>query len=122
MINLTKINGETVNDVTFADIKAAFLELYRSHGRITLMNDSELALEIYQNTVVLQDYGHFKYDGPGGPGELLTIRVEEGSLLPVLEEAVELLDGYEIKKLIQLLNSLPRHINADNSFLLEEGS
>ena len=86
------------------------------------MNDSELALEIYQNTIVLQDYGHFKYDGPGGPGELLMVRIEEGSLLPFLEEAVNLLDGYEIKKLTQLLNSLPKHINPDNSSLFEEGS
>ncbi len=71
------------------------------------MNDSELALDIYQNTVILQDYGRFKYDGPDGPGELLSVGYKEGSIFYKIEEVTNLLEDDEREKLMELLKSLP---------------
>ena len=75
---------------------------------VSLQNESELAMEIYPRTIILQDYGRFGYDGPGGPGELLRVRYKEGSLVTVIEEAVNLLADDEREKLIKLLKTLPK--------------
>ncbi|MDP2873889.1 MAG: hypothetical protein Q8N84_01160 [bacterium] len=114
MIYLTNRKGEDTENPTITDIQKAFNDLLISkdtknvgENHISLVNDSELALEIYQATVVLQDYG-CGYDGPGGPGELLRVRYKEGSLFYKIDEAVRLLENEEREKLIKLLKSLPK--------------
>ena len=118
MIYLEDTNRKVIENATLMDIQKAFNNLYvlikatdsvpAKSNYISLMNDSELALEIYQKTVVLQDYGRFSYDGPGGPGEIVRVRVEEGGLFSKLEEAIDLLDNDEVEKLVNVLKSLPK--------------
>ena len=120
MICLEDTSKKSIEDATLVDIQKAFNKLYvlikttdpapigTKSNFISLMNDSELALDIYQKTVVLQDYGRFSYDGPGGPGKIVRVRVEEGSLFSKLEEVVDLLDNDEVEKLVNVLKSLPK--------------
>ena len=94
------------------DIQKALNKLFTSkhiaHSKVELTNESELALEIYYNTVVLQDYGNSTYDGPGGPGEKLCIRVNVKHLFYNAEKIMNLLDNYQEEKLIKFLNTLPK--------------
>lgn len=115
MIYLKNRKREGIGDPTITDIQKSLNDLFISkdiknvkENYVSLMNDSELALEIYQNTVVLQDYGRWGYDGPGGPGELLRVRYKEGSIFYKIEEAVRLLENEEREKLIELLKLLPK--------------
>lgn len=114
MITLTDRKGKNVENPTITDIQKALNDLHLSkdikdvkENYVSLVNDSELDLEIYQQTVILQDWSR-SYDGPGGPGELLRVRYKEGSLFNKIEEVVNLLDGEEREKLIKLLKSLPK--------------
>jgi len=108
---LTKIDGSTIEDPSSPQIKQAYLELFRQQGgsgRISLFTLEELELTIYQQTIVLQDYGNYHYDGPGGPGELLMIRFKESTILPILEKIVDLMgDPGNTDELIKLLRTLP---------------
>ena len=117
MIHMTDTNNKDTENVTLTNVQRAFNTLFLAKSNdpkpiqknhISLINDSELGLEIYQRTIILQDYGNFSDDGPGGPGEILRIRVKKGSLFPILKEVVDLLDGYEVKKLVKILKSLPK--------------
>ena len=115
MLSLENINGESIENATLQDIKKALLALFmkksgegKSH-KVTIWNDyEEISLEVYENTLILQDWGHFRYDGPGGAGELLRIRVKEGSISYIIDEVVNLFGEYKLKELIKLLKSLPK--------------
>lgn len=81
MITLSDRNCKDVENPTINDIQKALNDLYLSKSvknvleyYVSLINLDELDMEIYQQTIVLQDYGRVSYDGPGGPGELLRIR------------------------------------------------
>ncbi|HSX48737.1 MAG TPA: hypothetical protein VLE44_00580 [Candidatus Saccharimonadales bacterium] len=115
MITLTDRKGKEIENPTITDIQKALNDLYLSkdvknvmENYVSLINSDELDLEIYQQTIVLQDWGRTGYDGPGGPSELLRIRYKEGSLSNKIEEAINLLDGEEREKLIELLKFLPK--------------
>jgi len=115
MITLTDRKGKEIENPTITDIQKALNDLYLSKdvtnvvkNYVSLINSDELDLEIYQQTIVLQDWGRTGYDGPGGPGELLRIRYKEGSLFDEIEKAVNHLDEEEREKLIELLKSLPK--------------
>ncbi len=118
MIYLENMTGKEIKDATIVDIKKALFALFmRKSGegprdtnwKIIITNIyEEVYLEVYHRTIILQDLGNFKYDGPGGPGELLRIRVKEGSLSYVIEDVVNLLENYKLKKLIKVLKSLPK--------------
>jgi len=115
MITLTDRKGKEIENPAITDIQKALNDLFLSkdiknvkENYVSLMNDSELALDIYQSTIILQDYGRFKYDGPDGPGELLSVRYKEGSIFYKIEEVTNLLEGDEREKLIELLKSLPK--------------
>lgn len=110
---LTDIHGKHTEKVSFSQIKDAYLELFRqkSSGKdnvVSISNASEEMLEIYSQSVVFTDLGGFVYDGPGGAGELLSIRYEEGTILPLLEEICNLLEGSSAEKIISLLKKLPK--------------
>lgn len=115
MITLTNRKGVVIEDPTLTDIQKSLNDLYLSRdvknvlvNYVSLINFDELEIEIYQQTIILQDWSRGKYDGPGGPGELLRIRYKEGSLFGKIEKVVNLLDGEEREKLIDVLNSLPK--------------
>ena len=112
MIYLTDIKMESIENPTITNIQKAFNALLLSKemqvDHISLTNDSELALAIYKQTVILQDYGRFKYDGPDGPGELLSARYKEGSIFNKIEELNNLLENDEREKIMELLKSLPK--------------
>ncbi len=111
MLYLTDIFGVDYENPDLLKIQKSLTDLFLSkkgNDNILLTNDSELSLEVYKQTIILQEYGGFAYDGPGGPGELLRIRYKEGSLIYVLEEVIKLFDDYETDKLITLLNNLPK--------------
>jgi len=111
MIHFWNLKGKFIENATITDIQKGLNKLFLSrNGRscISLMNESELALDIYRQTIILQDYGMFKYDGPDGPGELLSVRYKEGSIFNRIEEAINFLENEEIGKLKKLLKSLPK--------------
>lgn len=115
MITLINSNGDSFENPTITEIQKAFNELYLPkkdknplENYISLMNLNELEVRIYPQTVLLQDWGGWSYDGPGGPGELLLVRYKERSLFYKLEEAVELLANDEREKLTALLQALSK--------------
>ena len=118
MISLEDITGKETENATIAAVEKALFALFmRKSGegprdtdcKVIITNTyEEIYLEVYNHTIILQDLGHFKYDGPGGPGELLRIRVKEGSLSYIIEDVIDLLENYELKKLIKVLKSLPK--------------
>lgn len=111
-LTLINIHGDIISNASFGQIKDAYLELFRLKGSgkffLTIMNPIELELEIYTQSIVLIDYGRYVYDGPGGGAEILAIRYEEGTILPILEEVTNLLNGGDDEKLITLLKTLPK--------------
>lgn len=113
LIYLTDSKGTEIEHPTFAQIKDAYLEVFRSKSYsrsnfISITHSSEeKELEIYPQSIVLIDHLLF-YDGPKGPAELLSIRYKEGTILPILEEAITLFQGGEIKRLIELFKTLPK--------------
>jgi hypothetical protein len=78
---MTDRKGKENNNPSLVDVQKALTNLLLGKdiekvkdNYVFLINDSELALEIYQNTIILQDYGRYSYDGPGGSGEILRVR------------------------------------------------
>lgn len=115
-INLTDNEGNEFNNPSFIQIKDAYLKVYRakSYSRSNFISIShtagEMELEIYPQSIVLIDHLLF-YDGPKGPAEILSMRYKEGTVLPILEESINLYQGGEIEKLITLLKTLPKPDN-----------
>ena len=115
LLTLTKRNGEHFQNPMVTEIQKALHDLFVARKTenaltnfVSLINVDELEMQIYKQTIVLQDWGRHHYDGPGGPGELLRVRYKEGSLLPKIEEAAGLLNEEERGGLIKLLNALPK--------------
>lgn len=110
---LTDSKGNEIQHPDFVQIKNAYLEVFRSksYSRSNfisiVLSGEEKELEIYPQSIVLIDHLLF-YEGPGGPAELLSVRYQEGTILPVLEEAINLFQGGEMEKLIKLLKTLPK--------------
>jgi hypothetical protein len=111
---LTDIHGKETEKASFSQIKEAYLELFRHKGygklHINILDSlNELELEIYSQSVILIDQCQYIYDGPGCEAERLSMRYEEGSILPILEELCNLLyDGVGEEKIIKLLKTLPK--------------
>lgn len=116
LIYLTNNKGNEIQYPSFSQIKDAYLEVFRSksYGRsnfISILHSAEeKELEIYPQSIVLIDHLLF-YDGPKSPAELLSIRYKEGTILPILEEVMNLFQGGETEKLIELLKTLPKPDN-----------
>lgn len=72
------------------------------------MNTGELTLEVYAGTTVLQDYGNFYFDGPGGPGEKVLVRTDVENIFHNAQKIIDLLDGHDEEGLIKFLKSLPK--------------
>jgi len=113
---LTDRKGKEINNPIINDVQKALTNLLISNPNepikpdgnyVSLLNLNELELQIYQQTVVLQDWAT-PYDGPGGPGEILRVRYKEGSLFDKIEDAVTFLGDEEREKLLKLLKSLPK--------------
>ncbi len=65
-------------------------------------------MEIYSQSVVLIDQGRYAYDGPRGLAERFVGRYEEGSILPILENLCDALEGEDEEEIIKLLKVLPK--------------
>jgi len=105
---------ETNNvDPNVSDFQKALRELYlfKDHGqnKITLYEDDALpyVLEIYHNTVVLRDLLP-PFDGPGGPTEIFSARINVQHIFKNAEKIMHLISSADDKNLIKLLNSLPK--------------
>lgn len=115
-IYLIDNEGNEIQYPSFIQIKDAYLKVFRSksYSRNNFISISHSAeekeLEIYPQSIVLIDHLMF-YDGPKGPAELLSIRYKEGTILPILEEAINLFQGGEIERLIELFKTLPKPDN-----------
>ena len=109
---LTDIHGKETDKASFSQIKDSYLELFRLKGYgkfyIDLMSIGEMELEIYSQSIVLIDQGRYRYDGPRGLAERFFTRYEEGSILPILEELCNLLEGDDEEGIIKLLKTLPK--------------
>lgn len=110
---LTDIHGNETVKASFGQIKDAYLELFRKKSSgmsdvVIISNISEEVLEIYSQSIVFTDLGRFAYDGPGGPAEILSIRYEEGTILPVLEKVCNLLEGSEAGDILEIFKKLPK--------------
>ena len=119
MIYLTDAFDKTKNNASYEDIVKAYsiLSLGKTINSkpvsiikksISLFTDFELELEIYKRTIILQDWGSCEYDGPGGPGEILRIRVKEGSLLKLFNKIINALNNNNLEELVLILKSLPK--------------
>ncbi len=115
MIILTDRKGHTTSNAKIIDIQKAFNDLFLSKSAdnpltnyVSLTNDNELELQIYKRTIIIQDWGGWKYDGPGGPGEILRVRYKEGSFFNFIEKALDVLENEEREQLIGILQSLPQ--------------
>lgn len=99
------------NNASLNEIQQALNKLYLSkdieHSQVSLGNINELTLEIYFNTVVLQNY-LCKYDGPSGPGEKFIGRINVKHIFDNAEKIASLLDDCSEDELIQILKSLPK--------------
>lgn len=113
LIGLTDKNGKYTNNAEYADIRDAYLEVFRtkSYSRQNFISINhvaeELEMEIYLQSVVLIDHTKF-YDGPSGSAELAVIRFKEGEILPKLQEILDLYQGGEVDKVIKIIESLPK--------------
>lgn len=112
-IHLKDSKGNETLNADFSQIKEAYLKVFRSKSYsrsnyIDILHTAEeKELEIYPQSIVLIDHLMF-YDGPGSPAELLSMRYQEGTILPILWEAVNLFQGGDIEKLIKLFKTLPK--------------
>lgn len=98
-------------EITLIEFQKALNRLYLSKNpgdsRISINNARELTLDIYLNSVVLQDYLS-GYDGPGGPGEKYRGRINVKHIFDNAEKILQLLDEDDEEKLIALLKILPK--------------
>lgn len=110
---LTDNKGNETQHPDFAQIKNAYLEVFRSKSYsrsnfISIVHSAEeKELEIYPQSIVLIDHLLF-YDGPSSPAELLSMRYKEGTVLPILEEVINLFQTGDMEKLIKLFKTLPK--------------
>lgn len=117
---LTDLKGKETIDPSLEKIQKAITDLFifnpfssnkenKNKNRFISIfnNETEIALEIYHQTIIAQDYGLCGYDGPGGPGELIRKRYKEGSLIYIIDKVINSLENFDNENIVKLLKSLP---------------